>query len=182
MASGVISAAVLGVILGNVGAMLPERLIDAGWIALSLTASVYAYGLLSGRPLPVIQRDWIIPSEWVDRGDFVFAIAFGGCFGVGALTRVTYVGYHLLLGLCVLFGNPSLGAFAMALFGLVRTLPVFALPLGAAAAGRPFGYEATVHTAHLMIKLYPKLRPLQVSGLAAVAVIGAGHVAHLITW
>lgn len=173
--SGACAAGLIGVALGTMGSVLPMSVIQIGWGLISVLAALHAYRLSRGKPLAVPQRDWIIPSDWIDRGDFVYAVAFGACFGVGWLTKVTYVGYHLMLGLCVLVQDPVAACVAMTLFGVLRTVPVLALPLGATMSGREFGYKAAISATNLMITSYPRLLPLQVATLVAVAILGARH-------
>ena len=52
----------------------------------------------------------------------------GVCLGAGFLTVINFVGYYLIVGLCVLIASPQLGAVVFATYAMARAAPVLVAP------------------------------------------------------
>ena len=173
VASGILAAALLGFGLGVVGAALPEALIRVGWGLIAVTAGAYVVGSLLGMRIGVPQRDWMIPSDWSWDGETRYAITFGALLGAGLFTKVSYIGYHLLLMLCVALRDPLTAMVVMGAFGLIRTMPVLAFPLAALVRGACFDQRPASRAVDVVLALEHAVIPARQLLLVATCVIAA---------
>lgn len=172
--SGTVAAAALGLTVGWCGTRLPPSLIEAGWAVVAATAGVHAAGGLLGIRISVPQRDWMIPSSWSWDGQLRYAITFGALLGTGFSTKITFIGYHLLLAICFLLQDPVVAALLMAVFGLARTVPVLALPAVALVRGACFDQRSASRAVDRVLALDRQTRWLR-TPLVATTIVIAGR-------
>ena len=117
-----LAAAMLGAVLGAVGALLPltptsTAVAVAGAGALALAADLGAFRL------PTVHRQ--VDKDWLDRyRGWVVGAGFGFQLGLGVVTIVTTAAVYLTLVLAVLTGSMAAGAVVGTTFGLVRGLVI----------------------------------------------------------
>lgn len=117
--------ALVGVLLGALGALLP-----LGPPALALLAALCvlaaAVELRRLPALPTWHRQ--VDEDWLHRyRGWVYGAGFGAQLGVGLVTIVTSPLLYAALLLEVLTGSPTAGAAVGLVFGLARAVPVLAL-------------------------------------------------------
>lgn len=134
------SAALVGAACGLLGVAAAAHApsLRAGLAGL-VAAVAGAYGIAESRGAQwwVPQRHWQVPQAWGWHGRFVFATAFGLVLGAGFLTLIPFIGYYLLVALCVVAADPVRGGVLMGLFGAARAVPVLAVPLVSWARRQP---------------------------------------------
>ncbi|MDQ4091468.1 MAG: hypothetical protein M3163_14375 [Actinomycetota bacterium] len=117
-----LAAALLGAVLGAVGALLPlgptsTAVAVAGAGALALAADLGAFRL------PTVHRQ--VDKDWLDRyRGWVVGAGFGFQLGLGVVTIVTTAAVYLTLALALLTGSVGAGAVVGTTFGLVRGLVI----------------------------------------------------------
>ncbi len=132
VAAAIVSAGIVGILCGILGALLaglaaPVLVIVAALIG--IVAVVYGLGEVTRANLWVPQRHWLVPSQWSWYGSLRYAAAFGSILGAGFFTLIPFIGYHILLIVCVLVADPIRSGALMTFFAMARTLPVMAIPL-----------------------------------------------------
>src|SRR3954451_6401742 len=120
--ASILGGAVMGALLGSIGALLHVSqahwlLVVAGVVALAAAALD-----VTGR-LPTLHRQ--VDETWLVRyRDWVYGAGFGFQLGVGAFTIVTSASLYLNWLVELLLGRPALSAAVGAAFGLARALPL----------------------------------------------------------
>ncbi len=124
LAGSVAGAALLGTLLGGLGALV-GRLVQPGAatgyaaVALLSAASVAVDLGWCGVRLPTVHRQ--VNEEWLPRyRGWVYGIGFGFQLGLGVVTIVTTAAIYLAFVLALLSGSVMAGAAIGATFGLVR--------------------------------------------------------------
>lgn len=151
-----LSAAVVGVACAFLGRLLSgivSSLSIALWLSVGICAAAYGLAELCGARWWVPSREWLIPRRWGRWGSPVFDILFGLFLGAGFFTIVRFVGYYVLLVICVLSRDPVKAAVLMGTFGAMRAIPILALPLIGFLQNRQYdfstAYEMHRHFTHL---------------------------------
>jgi hypothetical protein len=106
--------------------------------ATGMAALLYGAADSIGLRWPVPSLDWMIPRSWSSFGPTGFAAAFGAILGIGGLTILRYLGYHILV-ISALLGVMPHPVWAFALFGLCRGLVVIAATVASAWTARRSG-------------------------------------------
>jgi hypothetical protein len=116
------AAALLGAVLGGVGAVLP--LTPGVLAALVLAAGALALAAdLGAFTLPTIHRQ--VDKDWLDRyRGWVVGLGFGFQLGLGVVTIVNTAAVYLALAFALLTGSVAGGAVVGTTFGLVRALVI----------------------------------------------------------
>lgn len=112
---------------GSVGAVIGVH--SAAMLILLLlvgaTATLYGLTYLAGHPLPVPHTYRQVPKLWREAfSPLTAATLYGAGLGLGFFTRVPYVTFYLAVALATLSQSPGQAAFAGAVFGLARSLPL----------------------------------------------------------
>lgn len=175
-----LSAAVVGVACAFLGWLMSgivTSLSTALWLSVGICAAAYGLAELRGARWWVPSREWLIPRRWGRWGSPVFDILFGLFLGAGFFTIVRFVGYYVLLVICVLSRDPVKAAVLMGTFGATRAIPILALPLIGFLQNRRYdfstAYEMHKHFTHLDRSL-GSLRAtvlLVISGISLTAVL-----------
>lgn len=114
------AGAVLGLILGVAGQLIPLPFRGGLLVGTALIAVAIELGL----PLPRPQRRRQVPSAWRDRlPPPVFVSLYGALLGAGVFTFVPHATLYVVLAGAALAG-PLPGAFIMLVYGGARSLPV----------------------------------------------------------
>jgi hypothetical protein len=119
------AAALVGALLGATGGLLGAPWGNAGALALSGVAVLYAARELVGLPVPLPQRRAQVPEWW--RTFFspqVAALLYGLGLGPGFLTYLSFGTLVAVAAGAVSSGDPLLGAGLCAAFGFARGLSV----------------------------------------------------------
>lgn len=171
----VLGGAVLGLLAGLVGSLLPDSWLGSPVLVLLLAALAVA-GLLADRRvlgwrLPTIHRQ--VAESWVGayRG-WVLGLGFGAQLGFGVVTIVTSSTVYAVPALALLSGSMAVGALVGATFGLVRALPVVAI--------RGVHSRAALHAVFARLERWGPVvdRVAQGSmGVLAAALVGVAAVA-----
>jgi hypothetical protein len=66
----------------------------------------------------------MIPQRIFDLPRPIAYVLFGGLLGVGILTIIPFIGFHLLLAASFLSASPLQAAVGLGVFGLSRGIPV----------------------------------------------------------
>lgn len=167
------SGGVVGLLCGVLGTWLAHQ-IPTPLTALRFgTAGIgIAYGIAAacGARWPVPTRRWQVPRRWARYGHINFAAAFGAILGAGLFTVVNFIGFYLLLAVCVLSADPLTGSATMALYGAARAIPIPLVPLIFWARGGRYSPEATTAVARWLRAWEAPLSPLRTATLMAIAV------------
>jgi sulfite exporter TauE/SafE len=154
------AAALLGAVLGGVGAVLP--LTPGVLAALVLAAGALALAAdLGAFTLPTIHRQ--VDKDWLDRyRGWVVGLGFGFQLGLGVVTIVNTAAVYLALVLALLTGSVAGGAVVGTTFGLVRA-PVRRPDQLRLALRRMHGWRAVSQRAGIAVQA------LVLAGAGAVA-------------
>jgi cytochrome c biogenesis protein CcdA len=144
-AGAMLSAALLGALLGAAGALLPGgRAPLLAVAAVALAAAVREAGLLR-LPLPQLRRQ--VPDGWRSSLPLpAWSFGYGAGLGAGMLTYQPVATFWVACAGAVAIGRPLVGAACLAFFGAGRALMVI-LPSRtdpSAAAARLAGYALAV--------------------------------------
>jgi hypothetical protein len=102
---------------------------------LGATAIVYGLSELFGLKLPVPMIGWVVPRNLPARvGSIAFASIFGAALGLGGVTVVNGLSYHVLV-VGGLFGRVPHIVWILGTFGLVRGVPNIIIAVLASRAG-----------------------------------------------
>jgi MFS family permease len=123
----VAGGALVGLLFGTVGRLVPQTLRPPGFVLLGIVVTAlvlvaaFEAKLLGG--LPTIHRQ--VNEDWLDqyRG-WVIGGGFGFQLGFGLATMVTSAMTYAMLLLAMLTFSPLLGTAVGAVFGLARALPI----------------------------------------------------------
>lgn len=151
-------AALLGSLLGALGAMLPLPILSTSrsvvmLVATGLVGLLYSLRELALAPVPAPQFQRQVPAKWrLLLRPQIAALLYGLGLGIGVATRITVTTFYIVAFWALLGGSPARGALTMAAFGLGRALPVVGLGrwLRTGAETLRFvqtanGWEAVVH-------------------------------------
>lgn len=108
------------------------------------------------------------------RSDKRFAVWFGAALGVGWLTIIPFIGFHLACIACVATGAPLLGAAVMAPFGAFRSLGVW---MTARLVVDAAGFSREMPTAIADGHAFADTRYVSVLRILSLAVFGLTTVA-----
>jgi hypothetical protein len=108
-----------------------------------MISSVYAFGEIVGKPIPVPSRHWLVPREWAGLGAKAFSLLFGAVLGAGFFTIVPFVGFYIVVVGCAVLLDPLQSAAVLGSFGAMRGLPVV-LAASAVQDGTSFTHEAPI--------------------------------------
>ena len=176
------SAGVLGALTGYLGAFLPHHgSISTVLLWLTLTIAATAYGIAeifkAGWHVP--SRSWLIPRSWGSYGSPAFDILFGLFLGPGFFTIIPFIGFHVLLAVCLLSGDLLQGALLMGIFGVTRTLPILLIPIILTLKKKPYNFGSVYEAHKWFIWSNHKLRFVRITVLFAVSgttlAIGIDH-------
>ncbi len=119
-----LAAALLGALLGGLGALLPLGAGPTAIAVIALTAMALAYDLgIGGLRLPTIHRQ--VDKDWLGRyRGWVVGAGFGMQLGLGVVTIVNTAAVYLALALGLLTGSVAAGAAVGTTFGLLRALEI----------------------------------------------------------
>lgn len=134
--AGLVSATIVGTILGWAGSLFPGRL-SSEWAAillfLSLLFAIREFELVS---FPLPQRYCQTERVWAMQFHIVgAAVMWGFHIGLGFATRITYGGFWILVAAVVVVGESRFGAELMGVYWLGRALSVWIAPAMAPAGG-----------------------------------------------
>jgi hypothetical protein len=125
------TAAAVGMILGLVGEPLTAR-IDT----LPALGAVALYGLLMELkvlPMSAPYRHWQVPRDWPQRyGPWGGYALWGATLGLGVVSYIPFVSYHVFLVCMLLSGGAVEGAMFGVLYGAGRSLASLVPAIGAA--------------------------------------------------
>lgn len=172
MIAAPVGGGVVGSACGFVGQELGThvpRLPVIGWWLIAIVALAYGLAELGGLRWWLPQRHWQVPQSWGRHGRVAYAAAFGVVLGAGFLTFVPYVGYHLLLGVCVVGADPQRGGMLMVIFGMARAAPVLLGPLLTWMGGGTFTVATTATINTWATSVDGRAGAFKVAVLAAVA-------------
>lgn len=113
----------------------------------------------------------MIPSRWSWNGETRYALAFGSLLGAGLFTKVSFIGYHLLLSMCLLGQSAVWAALVMALFGFARTAPVFLFPLAALMKHACFDARPASRSVRAVLAVDRATAFLRLPAVVAVAIV-----------
>ncbi len=165
------AAALLGALLGGIGALLSLGAGPTALVVVALAAVALAYDLgLGGLRLPTIGRQ--VDEDWLGRyRGWVVGVGFGVQLGLGVVTIVNTAAVYLALALALLTGSVAAGAVVGTTFGLLRALEILAV----ARVRRPDQLRAVLRRVQAQRRVSERI------GVAVQAVVllvaGAGAVA-----
>jgi hypothetical protein len=128
---GVLSAALLGAVLGWLGRVIAS---------LGGVYSHISLWLLTGIAIVLLARDlnWLplsipdgrcqTPREWQFQFGLIGIMMWGFHLGLGFATYVTYSGYWLVLAGCIAIGQPEGGVLLLVAYWLGRSASVWLFP------------------------------------------------------
>jgi hypothetical protein len=117
----VLGASVMGILAGLCGmVVLPQRLVLPLRLGISLTVLVAGYAEAEQKAIRAPASKWRVPKRWLAAGPTCTALLFGFTLGVGFLTAVPFIGYHVLILLCMLSRSPWAGGALGLTFGAAR--------------------------------------------------------------
>lgn len=162
----------VGVVCAYVGSLvggIVSSLSTALWLSVGVCAAAYGLAELSGARWWVPSREWLIPRRWGRWGSPVFDILFGLFLGAGFFTIIRFVGYHVLLVICVLSRDPIKAAVLMGTFGATRAIPILALPLIGFLRNSRYDFNAAYEMHRHFTHLDRSLRSLRATVLLVIA-------------
>lgn len=179
--TAIVSAGSIGALGGFLGVELANWMPSLHFFIWYLvSAAALVYGLIEARGIqwPVPQIHWQVPKDWGKHGRPLFAIGFGLVLGPGFFTFVSYIGYHLLLIVCIVIADPIHSAVLMAIFGASRAAPILFPPVLASMERRRYTFEAAIAVNEWIMRREPILQRLRAISLLAIAgsAIAAGSV------
>lgn len=92
-------------------------------------AAAYGIAAVCGARWPVPTRHWQVPRAWGRHGKARFAVIFGAILGAGFFTVVNFIGYYLLLLICISSADPWRAGAVMVTYGASRAVPLVLAPL-----------------------------------------------------
>ena len=120
-----LSATVLGLALGGLGALLGAPWDGAGWWILAAVAAAYFLREAFRVPVPLPDLDRQVPDWWrTFYSPGVAALLYGLGLGVGFVTFLSFGTFVAVAAGAFLSGDPLLGALITAPFGLARGLSI----------------------------------------------------------
>lgn len=139
------------------------------WIAIAFVS--VGYGVSESRKLRwwVPTRHWLVPRRLGTYGSPAFEVIFGLFLGPGFFTIIPFIGYHLLILLCIVTGNAWTGALVMALFGAARSLPVLAAPVVYAMRKKRYTHETAAEVNRWFDWFEQRMQLVRVMALSSVA-------------
>lgn len=125
-AAGLLStSALVGALFGGIGlGLMTWNIRVPAWTA-GVIAFAYAFRELNILHIPIIQRKWQVPIDWVQRHPIGGAWLYGSVIGSGFLTYITYPGFYVWTAVAISSADPRYGAALGLAYGLGRALPVF---------------------------------------------------------
>jgi hypothetical protein len=168
-ASMIATAAAVGAVLGLVGRPLSEMV--ATLPALGAVALLGLLIELKVVPLPAPYRHWQVPRDWPQRfGPWRGYALWGATLGLGIVSYIPFVSYHVFIACMLLSGGLAQGAAFGILYGAGRTLASLLPAIG--AARHPDQFRDRAAAALDRERLH---RGLQLTSLFALAVaLGLG--------
>lgn len=144
--AAVAAAGTVGILCGTIGLLL-TRTIPVTPLALRFViigvAAAYGMAMVCGTRWPVPTRHWQVPRAWGRHGKALFAVIFGAILGAGFFTIVNFIGYYLLLAICVSSADPWHAGAVMAIYGASRAVPLLLAPLVFWVRGKSYTAETT---------------------------------------
>jgi hypothetical protein len=131
-AAGLISSGVTGFLIGESGSWLMNPMLARLLLALILpmAAIISAAREIGLIRFPVPERKVQTESLWMNRfGPLQAAAMWGFHLGFGFTTRVTYMGYWLLVLSIFALHDAKVGAALLGIYWLGRALPIWLAPL-----------------------------------------------------
>lgn len=120
-----LAAALLGVVLGGLGALVGAPWGRAGLVAVAVVALVYAAREGLHLPVPLPDRHAQVPDWWrTFYSPRVAAFLYGAGLGAGFFTFLSFGTYVAVIAGAVVSGSPLMGAALCTPFGVVRGLSV----------------------------------------------------------
>lgn len=120
-----LAAALLGFMLGSVGALIRAPWGGAGVVAIAALALVYALREAFGLKVPLPERHAQVPQWWRDFfSPRLASFLYGAGLGIGFFTFLQFGTYVVVATGALLGGSPLLGLLLCAPFGLTRGLTV----------------------------------------------------------
>lgn len=122
-----LSAALLGLALGALGAVLGGPWQATAWVV-AAAGAVYAAREAFRLPIPLPDRKRQVPEWWrTFYSPAVAAFLYGAGLGVGFLTYLSFGTFAAVMAAALAAGDPLLGALLCLPFGLGRALAVLAV-------------------------------------------------------
>jgi sulfite exporter TauE/SafE len=164
-----LAAALLGALLGGVGALAPLRPGPTAVAVVVLAAVALAYDLgVGGLRLPTVHRQ--VDKDWLGRyRGWVVGAGFGLQLGLGVVTIVNTAAVYLALALALLTGSVVAGAAVGTTFGLLRALEILVV----ARVRRPDQLRSTLRRVEALRPLSERVGVL----VQALVLVAAGAVA-----
>jgi hypothetical protein len=120
-----LSAALIGALLGGVGALAGAPWGRAGLVAVAVVAVVYAAREGLRLPIPLPDRHAQVPDWWrTFYSPGVAAFLYGAGLGAGFFTFLSFGTYVAVVAGAVASGSPVIGAALCIPFGVMRGLSV----------------------------------------------------------
>jgi len=127
-----LAALILGMALGTLGSVAKRHVpgaVTVLWTVATICAVIYAIRDLIGRTWPVPSRSWLVPRRWGCFGSPISDALFGASLGLGFVTVVPFIGFYLLLVMCVAYADVQRATTTMMTFALVRVFPIVFTPV-----------------------------------------------------
>jgi hypothetical protein len=140
-------------------------------IALALIAAIGSLHDLQLLPFRLPSRCWQVPQRWKQFHPSVAAACYGFVIGLGVLTHIPFASFYLVVGVCALLANPSLGAALLAVYGAARAAAVAIVARGQRVAADPH------HRLLTIARLSPFVLYIDALTLAGVAGLLSRYVA-----
>lgn len=127
VAGATVSASVLGVVLGALGALASAPW-DATPVVVAALAAVYLLREAFALPVPLPDRKRQVPEWWrTFYSPAVAALLYGAGLGIGFLTYLSFGTFAVVMAGAVVSGDPVAGALLCGAFGAARGLAVVAV-------------------------------------------------------
>jgi hypothetical protein len=164
--SSTVAGVAAGALLGLAGAQVGSTALTVIATLFGCVALAIACIELSGRRVPVVQRDVETPQRWLHSGPLRWALVNGGTLGFGATSRLGFWLWYAVPAGSLLSADPALGAAIYGTYGFVRGIASVALVVRGWGGGLD----------RIALRLLALSRPARRLAAADLAVVGAAFM------